>query len=40
MASDVKILLVDDNPMVLGMLQQALSAMGRSRSRTTRPMRC
>jgi len=28
MASDVKILLVDDNPMVLGMLQQALSAMG------------
>jgi CheY-like chemotaxis protein len=29
MASDVKILLVDDNPMVLGMLQQALSAMGK-----------
>jgi CheY-like chemotaxis protein len=28
MATDVKILLVDDNPMVLGMLQQALSAMG------------
>ncbi|HXM09005.1 MAG TPA: response regulator [Terriglobales bacterium] len=28
MASGVKILLVDDNPMVLGMLQQALSAMG------------
>ena len=28
MASDVKILLVDDNPMVLGMLQHALSAMG------------
>src|ERR1700733_5996953 len=28
MASDVKILLVDDNPMVLGMLQQALSTMG------------
>jgi CheY-like chemotaxis protein len=28
MASDVKILLVDDTPMVLGMLQQALSAMG------------
>jgi len=28
MASNVKILLVDDNPMVLGMLQQALSAMG------------
>jgi CheY-like chemotaxis protein len=28
MASHVKILLVDDNPMVLGMLQQALSAMG------------
>ena len=29
MASDVKILLVDDNPMVLGMLQQALSTMGK-----------
>jgi CheY-like chemotaxis protein len=29
MASNVKILLVDDNPMVLGMLQQALSAMGK-----------
>jgi CheY-like chemotaxis protein len=28
MATGVKILLVDDNPMVLGMLQQALSAMG------------
>jgi len=28
MASNVKILLVDDNPMVLGMLQQALSALG------------
>src|SRR3984885_6970077 len=28
MATDVKILLVDDNPMVLGMLQQALLAMG------------
>src|SRR6204780_5903261 len=28
MATDVKILLVDDNPMVLGMLQQALSTMG------------
>ncbi len=28
MASSVKILLVDDNPMVLGMLQKALSAMG------------
>ena len=28
MASDVKILLVDDNPMVLSMLRQALSAMG------------
>src|SRR5258708_34392600 len=28
MASNVKILLVDDNPMVLGMLQQALSTMG------------
>src|SRR5271163_4639335 len=28
MASNVKILLVDDNPMVLGMLQQALSAIG------------
>jgi CheY-like chemotaxis protein len=28
MASNVKILLVDDNPMVLGMLQQALSGMG------------
>jgi CheY-like chemotaxis protein len=28
MSSNVKILLVDDNPMVLGMLQQALSALG------------
>jgi CheY-like chemotaxis protein len=28
MASNVKILLVDDNPMVLGMLQQALAPMG------------
>jgi CheY-like chemotaxis protein len=28
MSSNVKILLVDDNPMVLGMLQQALSTMG------------
>src|ERR1700675_3783029 len=28
MASNVKILLVDDTPMGLGMLQQALSAMG------------
>ena len=28
MASNVKILLVDDNPMVLGMLQQALSVLG------------
>jgi CheY-like chemotaxis protein len=28
MASNVKILLVDDNPMVLGMLQQALSTIG------------
>ncbi len=28
MASNVKILLVDDNPMVLGMLQQALSPLG------------
>jgi CheY-like chemotaxis protein len=28
MASNIKILLVDDNPMVLGMLQQALSALG------------
>ena len=28
MASNVKILLVDDNPMVLGMLQQALAALG------------
>ncbi|MGB8012673.1 MAG: response regulator [Terriglobales bacterium] len=28
MASNVKILLVDDNPMVLGMLQHALSALG------------
>jgi CheY-like chemotaxis protein len=28
MSSNVKILLVDDNPMVLGMLQQALSAVG------------
>jgi CheY-like chemotaxis protein len=28
MASNVKILLVDDNPMVLGMLQEALSSMG------------
>jgi len=27
MANDVKLLLVDDNPMVLGMLQQALSAL-------------
>jgi CheY-like chemotaxis protein len=27
MASNVKILLVDDNPMILGMLRQALSAM-------------
>ena len=40
MASNVKILLVDDNPMVLGMLQQALSALGEVRSRTTQPMRC
>ncbi len=28
MASNVKILLVDDNPMVLGLLQQALAPMG------------
>jgi len=28
MSSNVKILLVDDNPMVLGMLQQALTPMG------------
>ncbi len=28
MSSNVKILLVDDNPMVLGMLQQALTALG------------
>jgi CheY-like chemotaxis protein len=28
MARNVKILLVDDNPMVLGMLQEALSSMG------------
>jgi CheY-like chemotaxis protein len=28
MSADVKILLVDDNPMVLGLLQQALSAIG------------
>jgi CheY-like chemotaxis protein len=28
MATNVKILLVDDNPMVLGMLQHALSALG------------
>ena len=28
MANDVKLLLVDDNPMVLGMLQQALSPLG------------
>jgi len=28
MSSNVKILLVDDNPMVLGMLQQALTAVG------------
>src|SRR5271165_1618971 len=28
MSSNVKILLVDDNPMVLGMLQQALAALG------------
>ena len=26
MANDVKLLLIDDNPMVLGMLQQALAA--------------
>ncbi|MFZ0798846.1 MAG: response regulator, partial [Terriglobales bacterium] len=31
MASNVKILLVDDNPMVLGMLQQALAALGEVR---------
>jgi DNA-binding response OmpR family regulator len=29
MANDVKLLLVDDNPMVLGMLQQALSSFAR-----------
>src|SRR5882762_9555317 len=29
MANNVKLLLVDDNPMVLGMLQQALSSLGR-----------
>ena len=29
MSSNVKMLLVDDNPMVLGMLQQALSPLGR-----------
>ena len=28
MSSNVKVLLVDDNPMVLGMLQQALSTLG------------
>src|SRR5271168_2953686 len=28
MSSNVKILLVDDNPMVLGMLQQALASLG------------
>src|SRR5208337_1859715 len=28
MSSNVKILLVDDNPMVLGMLQEALAALG------------
>jgi CheY-like chemotaxis protein len=28
MSSNVKILLVDDNPMILGMLQQALAAVG------------
>ena len=28
MSSNVKILLVDDNPMILGMLQQALTAVG------------
>ena len=27
MAANVKILLVDDNPMVLGMLQQALASL-------------
>ena len=27
MADNVKLLLVDDNPMVLGMLQQALSSL-------------
>ena len=27
MAANVKVLLVDDNPMVLGMLRQALSAV-------------
>ena len=27
MANNVKLLLVDDNPMVLGMLQQALSPL-------------
>ena len=29
MANDVKLLLVDDNPMVLGMLQQALTPFAR-----------
>src|SRR4029077_5974717 len=28
MASNVKVLLVDDNPMVLGMLKQSLSSLG------------
>ena len=27
MADNVKLLLVDDNPMILGMLQQALSSL-------------
>jgi CheY-like chemotaxis protein len=40
MASNVKILLVDDNPMVLGMLQEALAPLGRFRSLPTAPMPC
>ena len=34
MADNVKLLLVDDNPMVLGMLQQALSSLARTTTAT------
>jgi len=34
MANDVKLLLVDDNPMVLGMLEQALSPLARTATST------